>query len=161
MIAPNMAKGIVALQATLARMSTDFPGAFDGYKLGVTESHQSTKKDVSGTAVALCRSFEGLTGAPFDKGEIVSHRDDLSSTAFGVPPSALKGHAFHTYSLKGADDTVEFQFRHNVCGRRVYAEGTVDAVLFLAWQIAAFEGGKTDSKKRLFTMIDILSEGGM
>ena len=49
-IAPNMAKQIVALQATLEGMAAKFPGAFEGYKLTVRESHQSTKADTSGTA---------------------------------------------------------------------------------------------------------------
>ena len=45
-----------------------------------------------------------------------------------VPKEALLGHAFHTYSLISGDGQVEFQFRHNVQGRSVYAEGAVDAV---------------------------------
>ncbi|CAJ1426410.1 unnamed protein product [Effrenium voratum] len=52
-IAPNMGKQIVALQATMERMAKDFPGAFGGYKLEVTESHQKTKADTSGTAKAM------------------------------------------------------------------------------------------------------------
>ena len=51
----------------------------------------------------------------------------VQNSTRGVPPDALGGHAFHTYSLRGAGGTVEFQFRHNVCGRRVYAEGTAGA----------------------------------
>ena len=39
-IAPNMAKQIVALQAAMQRLAADFPGAFDGYSLRVAESHQ-------------------------------------------------------------------------------------------------------------------------
>ena len=49
-IAPNMAKQIVALQATLEGMAAKFPGAFEGYTLTVQESHQATKADTSGTA---------------------------------------------------------------------------------------------------------------
>jgi 4-hydroxy-tetrahydrodipicolinate reductase len=49
-IAPNMAKQIVALQASLQAMATRFPKSFADYKLTVTESHQSTKADTSGTA---------------------------------------------------------------------------------------------------------------
>jgi len=41
------------------------------------------------------------------------------------------GHAYHTYTLTSADETVQFQFQHNVNGRAVYAEGTVDAAIFL------------------------------
>ena len=52
-IAPNMAKQIVALQAALEQMARDFPGSFDGYSLAVVESHQATKADTSGTAKAV------------------------------------------------------------------------------------------------------------
>jgi dihydrodipicolinate reductase len=31
--------------------------------------------------------------------------------------------------------SVSFEFQHNVCGRSIYAEGTVDAVLFLAKKV--------------------------
>jgi len=33
---------------------------------------------------------------------------------------------------------VSFEFQHNVCGRSIYAEGTVDAVLFLAKKVLYF-----------------------
>ena len=81
----------------------------------------------------MTQSLASLTGDDFDpeKGiELI--RDDQGSMDFGVPEDALRGHAFHTYSLKSRDGTVEFQIRHNVCGRRVYADGTADAALFPA-----------------------------
>lgn len=49
--------------------------------------------------------------------------------------------------------TLEFQ--HNVCGREVYAEGSVDAALFLAAQIRA------GAEKRLYSMVDVLGAGAM
>ena len=52
-IAPNMGKQIVAFQAAMKIMAEQFPGAFAGYTLSVTESHQSTKADTSGTAKAV------------------------------------------------------------------------------------------------------------
>lgn len=67
----------------------------------------------------------------------------------GVPESALAGHAFHTYTL--SSPTVEFKFEHNVCGRRSYAEGTLDAVAFLLERVAAGFG-----EKRVFSMMDVL-----
>lgn len=48
---------------------------------------------------------------------------------------------------------MEFQFRHNVVGRRVYAEGTVDALVFLAKQAG--------SEKKVYNMIDVLKAGAM
>lgn len=50
---------------------------------------------------------------------------------------------------------VEFQFRHNVCGRLMYAEGTADAVEFLAGKAAS------GADKRVYNMLDVLREGGM
>lgn len=49
-IAPNMAKQIVALQSAVQAASERFPLSFKNYKLNVVESHQSTKADTSGTA---------------------------------------------------------------------------------------------------------------
>jgi 4-hydroxy-tetrahydrodipicolinate reductase len=73
----------------------------------------------------------------------------------GVPEAALAGHAFHTYRLTSPDGSVAFEFQHNVCGRTIYAEGTVDAALFLASRVA--EGGE----QRLFDMVDVLGAGAM
>lgn len=57
---------VVAFQAMMETMAETFPGAFAGYKLRVTESHQSTKADTSGTAKAVVASFEKL-GAPISE----------------------------------------------------------------------------------------------
>jgi 4-hydroxy-tetrahydrodipicolinate reductase len=43
-------------------MATNFPSAFAGYKLTVTESHQSGKADTSGTAKAMVEYFNKLKG---------------------------------------------------------------------------------------------------
>jgi len=109
-------------------MAADFPGSFEGYTLSVVESHQSTKADTSGTAKAVASSLAALTNEqarytePYDAIERV--RDESSQLAGGgtshkgvspVPEDALRGHAFHTYSLTAADGNVEFQIRHNVC----------------------------------------------
>jgi len=164
-IAPNMAKQIVALQAALQQMATDFPGSFDGYSLSVVESHQSTKADTSGTAKAISASLATLTAeADYTNDDIVRVREPAEQLAGGgtshsgcspVSEGALKGHAFHTYSLVSADKAVEFQFRHNVEGRSTYAEGTVDAVAFLARRI-------TDAAdKRVYDMVDVLKAGAM
>jgi 4-hydroxy-tetrahydrodipicolinate reductase len=59
-IAPNMAKQIVAFQAMIEFLSKEFPGAFSGYTLSVVESHQKTKADTSGTAKAVVASFEKM-----------------------------------------------------------------------------------------------------
>jgi len=155
-IAPNMCKQIVAFQATFDRMAKDFPGAFGGYKMDVVESHQSTKADTSGTAKAMVQHFNALGVDHFDvENDIKMIRKPEEQVAFGVPEDALKGHAWHTYSLTSGDGSVKFEFKHNVCGRSTYAEGVVDAVQFLGQKILS------GSRKRVFSMIDVLSEGEM
>lgn len=153
-IAANMCKQIVALQATMAHMATSFPGAFNGYKMELIESHQKTKADTSGTAKDMVKSFNGL-GLDFDVECIQKVRDDTASRLFGVPDSALSGHAYHTYRLTSGCGSVVFEFKHNVCGRRTYAEGAVDAVEFLAARKAAGEA------KKVYSMIDVLATGAM
>ncbi|MCL2100476.1 MAG: dihydrodipicolinate reductase [Fibromonadales bacterium] len=149
-IAPNMAKQIVALQAMLEWAAKNFPDAFSGYDLKVVESHQKTKADTSGTAKALVKSFLEM-GAKSKEPIIEMVREEEAQVfKMSVPREHLGGHAFHTYSLDSADKTVHFEFRHNVCGREIYAEGTADAVEFLAKKIAT----KT---AKPFDMIDVLS----
>ncbi|EFJ52603.1 hypothetical protein VOLCADRAFT_109527 [Volvox carteri f. nagariensis] len=154
-IAPNMGKQIVAFQAMMDMMAKNFPGAFSGYRLRVVESHQSTKKDTSGTAKAVVQSFVEM-GIKFDVSEIELVREPKEQMeVMKVPESALNGHAYHTYQLVSGDGTVMFEFQHNVIGRTTYAEGTVDATLFLAQRIAE------KSETTLFNMIDVLRAGAM
>jgi 4-hydroxy-tetrahydrodipicolinate reductase len=72
-----------------------------------------------------------------------------------VPEAALAGHAYHTYQLTSPDGSVAFEFQHNVQGRSIYAEGTVDAVLFLAQQAAA------GAPQKVYNMVDVLKAGAM
>lgn len=153
-IAPNMGKPIVALQNMMEWMANEYPGVFDGSTLTVKESHQSTKADTSGTAKAIVSSFNKM-GLDFGEDDIELVREEEAQKEFGVPSEFLKGHAFHTYDLKSACGTVNLQFQHNVCGRRVYAEGTCDGVAFLATQIA------NGNEPKIYDMIDVLKSGGM
>jgi len=49
-IAPNMAKQIVGLQAMMKYAANAFPNLFAGYSLVIRESHQASKADTNGTA---------------------------------------------------------------------------------------------------------------
>lgn len=137
-------------------MAESFPGAFQGYTLEVLESHQRTKADTSGTAKAVVQSFLelGLEGFTVEQIQKVRNRADQVSKMH-VPEEFLDGHAFHTYRLKSPDGTVSFEFQHNVCGRTIYAEGTVDAVLFLHSRI------QEENDKKVYNMIDVLRAGSM
>lgn len=154
-IAPNMAKQIVAMQAALEDLATKYPGAFGGYKLACRESHQKTKADTSGTAKAVIDSLTKLSDDKFTYDDIDMIRDDDEAVKFGVPENAMKGHAFHTYTLTSSDGTTQFQLQHNVAGRTIYAEGTADAVKFLAKKV------KSESQGKVYSMINVLEEGAL
>lgn len=149
-IAPNMAKQIVGFQAIMAYAAESFPDLFKGYALKVKESHQQGKADTSGTAKAMIGYFNAL-GVPFQENDIVKERDpDRQQKEWGVPENYLSGHAWHTYSLESGDGTVHFEFTHNVNGREVYLDGTLDAVVYLNGKIKAGVIGT------VFSMIDVL-----
>lgn len=152
-IAPNMAKQIVGFQAMMEYAAQTFPGLFDGYTLEIKESHQKGKADTSGTAKAMVGYFNNL-GIPFAASDIIMERDpDVQRDIWGIPAEFLPGHGWHTYSLVSKDNTVRFEFTHNVNGRDVYALGTLDAVLFLSERV------NKGAKGRVFSMIDVLKGG--
>ncbi|WP_022668450.1 dihydrodipicolinate reductase [Desulfospira joergensenii] len=152
-IAPNMAKQIVGFQAMMEYAANTFPDLFAGYSLRVKESHQQSKADTSGTAKAMVGYFNTL-GANFKKEEIEQIRDpEIQEKEWQIPKEYLSGHGWHTYTLKSADDTVLFEFKHNINGRDIYVSGTFDAVVFLKEKLT-----QPDSGQRLYTMIDVLKK---
>jgi len=148
-VAPNMAKQIVAFQAMMKYAADNFPTAFEGYSLEIAESHQKGKADTSGTAKAMVGYFNTL-GIPFSVEQIRMIRDPQQQVAMGVPEEALTGHGWHTYTLKSKEGSVLFRFIHNVNGREVYAAGTIDAIRYLSEKIAVGEKGK------VYSMMDVL-----
>ncbi len=149
-IAPNMAKQIVGFQAMMEYASKTFPDLFKGYSLSIKESHQKGKADTSGTAKAMTGYFNTL-GTPYSENDILKERDpETQKTVWSIPEKYLTGHGWHTYSLVSNDKTVRFEFTHNVNGRDVYVQGTLDAVLYLSKKIDEGSTGK------VFSMIDVL-----
>lgn len=149
-IAPNMAKQIVGFQAMMAYAADTFPGIFKGYSLSVRESHQTGKADTSGTAKAMVAYFNRM-GVDFSTDAIAMERDPkVQREQWGIPEDYLSGHGWHTYRLTSPDRTVVFEFQHNVNGRDVYAEGTMDAASFLHRRVEAGISG------RVYSMIDVL-----
>ena len=149
-IAPNMAKQIVGLQAMMEFAAMKFPGLFQGYTLQIRESHQKGKADTSGTAKAMVIHFNAL-GIPFAEENISKERNpERQKTVWGIPEEALRGHGWHTYTLISADKTVRFEFTHNVNGREIYARGTLDAVDYLNKKL------RKGAKGKIYSMIDVL-----
>jgi 4-hydroxy-tetrahydrodipicolinate reductase len=153
-IAPNMAKQIVGFQAMMDYAAEHFPNLFKGYHLSIRESHQAGKADTSGTAKAMVGYFNKM-GVAFSPDQIEKERDpERQRNMWGIPAEYLAGHGWHTYTLLSADRSTKFEFVHNINGREIYAEGTLDAVLFLARQLDRGAHGK------VFSMIDVLEAGG-
>ena len=150
-ISPNMAKQIVGFQAMMKFAADNFPDLFKGYSLSIRESHQKGKADTSGTAIAMVELFNRM-GIPFAAEDIKKERDpDIQRRLWGIPEEYLGGHAHHTYTLISDDQTVKFEFTHNINGREVYARGTLDAVIFLNKQV------ETGSRGEVFSMTDVIT----
>ncbi|MCD4742562.1 MAG: dihydrodipicolinate reductase [Desulfobacteraceae bacterium] len=151
-IAPNMAKQIVGFQAMMEYAANTFPDLFKGFSLEIHESHQKGKADTSGTAKAMVKYFNKL-GLKFSDKDIKKERDpEIQKNVWKIPEEYLSGHGFHTYKLKSGDGTCEFKFEHNICGRDIYVDGSLDAVIFLHKQFSIRK------EKNYFTMIDVLKK---
>jgi 4-hydroxy-tetrahydrodipicolinate reductase len=149
-IAPNMAKQIVGFQAMMEYAAATFNDLFSGYSLTVQESHQAGKADTSGTAKAIVACFNRM-GIEFSPDAIQMERDPkVQKKQWGIPEAYLSGHGWHTYRLTSPDQTVVFEFKHNVNGRDIYAAGTMDAVSFLSQRL------KTGARGKVYSMIDVL-----
>ncbi len=149
-VAPNMARQIVGLQAMLAHGAENFPELFQGYTLEVRESHQQGKADTSGTAKTVVGYFNAM-GVDFSDDRIQKERDpEVQKQQWGIPEAYLGGHGWHTYTLTSPDGTAVFELKHNINGREIYVEGTVRAIRYLEKQIREGVQG------RIFTMIDVL-----
>ena len=59
------------------------------------------------------------------------------------------------YTLTSPDGSVTFQLQHNVAGRTIYAEGTADAVKFLARKL------RTEHPPTVYNMINVLEAGAL
>jgi 4-hydroxy-tetrahydrodipicolinate reductase len=151
-IAPNMAAPIVAVLSTLRRLSDEHAGALAGMQLTIRESHQSTKRDVSGTARALHASLAKLGMEMPDP--IESVRDPAAQLALGVQAQHLAGHGWHWLNAKSACGQLEMSLTTRVNGRRVYAEGALRAAEFLAARMAEGVRGV------VYSMEDVLAARG-
>ena len=149
-IAPNMVKQIVGFQAMFEYAAKTFPELFKGYSLIIKESHQNGKVDTSGTAKAMVKYYNKL-GISFKENEIIKERDtETQKNIWKIPEQYLAGHGWHTYTLTSPDKSACFEFKHNINGRDIYVDGTLDGVVFLHKKL------KTEKNARIFTMIDVL-----
>jgi 4-hydroxy-tetrahydrodipicolinate reductase len=98
-IAPNMGRQIVALQAFMEGYAREHAGKFEGYELVIIESHQKRKADTSGTAKAMAGYFNQL-GIDFKIEDIEKIRDPELQRELGIPEEYLDAHGWHTYEIE-------------------------------------------------------------
>jgi len=85
-------------------------------EIRVTESHQSSKTSVPGTAVSMANAL-GLAAS-----EIVSVRNAAQQIAdLGIPPDHLERHAFHRIEIHDGPCSIAMETR--VYGDSPYASG--------------------------------------
>ena len=123
------------LNRELARMMN----AFSQYKISMTETHHTEKKDSpSGTAATLAEDIisridrkQGWVNEPTDDDALIG----IESFRIGMNPGE------HTVTYSSEDDILEI--RHSIKNRRTLAEGAVIAAEFLC------------GKQGVFTMEDL------
>jgi 4-hydroxy-tetrahydrodipicolinate reductase len=153
-IAPNMTKQIVGFQAMMEYGANTFPDLFKGFTLTIDESHQKGKADTSGTAKAMVKYFNKM-GLKFTDKDIQKERDpERQKSIWKIPEEYLGGHGFHTYELKSEDGACQFKFKHNIYGRDIYVNGSLDAVIFLHDNFI----NRKSKNVNYFTMIDVLKK---
>lgn len=154
-IATNMDPQIVGRQIEIDDIAVANPGLFEGATVRITEIHQPSKKDVSGTAIAFRTQYESHGALP--SGEIESIRDDPDSPRvqeiFGnVDLDQQKGYAYHHVVVTDSDGNTIHDFETRVIGREVYVVGTLMAVSFLVRKM------REGSKGEVFTMSDVIED---
>lgn len=114
--APNLSLVVAAFMAGFTDLAKNLIAA--GATLMIEESHQATKRDPSGTALAIVRWL----GLP--ESIITSWRSRGSQEVFGVPFQHLGSHAYHTFYFRGRGGE-DIRITIKINGRRAYAEGTL------------------------------------
>lgn len=156
-ISPNMSPAIVLFMAMIEYGAKTFPGALKDFSIEIFESHQSTKKDVSGTAKAVGELFKKLGVDYRDEDSIDPIRTEEEQLALGVPEKYLGGHGWHTYKLFSPDRSVELGFLHDVNGRQTYVDGTLACIPFLAQKAREIANSPRIGRKGVcYSVINVL-----
>ncbi len=146
-IAPNMAPEVVQIQIELEDLLRTNPHKYAGWNATILESHQASKQDVSGTAIALRKQLEAL-GATI--GKIDRIRDPRIQKELGI--QNLDGHAYHWINLDGPNGETQ-KYNSGIEGRQPYIDGTLMALDFLNLENKKKKAG---SPGEVFSMIKVI-----
>lgn len=110
-IAPNMAKKIVAFMGDIEAVSLENQGLLQGCKIVLLESHQAAKvdkegkPDTSGTMIAMVEKdgapngYFNVLGTPCTRDQIIMLRNPEEQLKLGVSQEHLDGHGWHFYGI--------------------------------------------------------------
>lgn len=144
----NMARQFTAFRGVIRVFGEQDPSYYAGFNLDIIESHPSSKKGVSGTALAMVPYFN-KAGIPDERITIESIRDKTQQLEMGVPEEALDCHAWHEYVLWKEEGRRINLYAHRFNDRSEYVKGTIEAIKFLDKRI------KEGSKGKVYTMEDV------
>jgi len=151
-LAPNMAPIIVIVQDMMEYAARKYPGILKDYLVELSESHQASKKDTSGTMRSILQSIQKL-GPEVKESDIRMIRDPkVQEEELSVPKEYLGGHGHHWYNFTSLDGTVFLDISHRANGRDVYGLGTLAPIRFVHRK-------RQEGVTGAFTLIDVLSEG--
>jgi len=147
---PNMDIRIVTWMAGIVYMAENYPGAFEGAQIDLSETHQQDKSDTSGTMKKMLVNLGALVRRELTKDDILSIRDPIvQAKILQVPNEWIGWHAYHFIKVynthDGVEDSEKLIFKRH--GGDCYRRGTMKALDFL------IEGKNT---KYFNTMIDVV-----
>jgi 4-hydroxy-tetrahydrodipicolinate reductase len=121
LLCPNTS---ILLLKTL-NMVKRFGHHFEGYKVSITESHQSGKTSAPGTAFSFAQSLKvPVTAITSVREQAIQHK------RIGIPDEYLDKHAYHKITIEDSDDEVSIETK--VLGHSSYVHGVkkiIEAVL--------------------------------
>jgi 4-hydroxy-tetrahydrodipicolinate reductase len=130
-LAPNLSPGVAVLMDLVERAARALPG----YDLEIVELHHGKKKDApSGTAWALASAAAGAREQDLQRDAILARAGETGARGqreIGI--QALRGGDVvgeHTVMLIGRNERIELV--HRASSRDVFAQGTLQAVRFVA-----------------------------
>jgi len=136
MIAPNISLELNVFASIFEERAKEFPGMFKGYKAKIVESHQKSKKDVSGTARKWTRELETM-GMEV---EIYSARTEEDYAELGISDDYWDLHGYHWVTIKDPTGHTVIEFNTKIDGRDTYKLGAPRTIRFMDYKTR--EGSK-------------------
>lgn len=135
---PNAALGVINYLSDVEQAATT---TYSGWNVTITEHHQESKADTSGTAKKLA----DMLGISYDN--IVKVRDFTKTQAMypEVPDSSRDGYAIHSVVFTNPTTNEQSEpIEIVVQGREVYAQGVIDIYLAIKEHPEIFTDGTHD-----------------